>query len=295
MIIVKEGGGLGNQMFQYAYGRKVSSLLKVPLKLDISAFIKKDYLSFQKDTVRPFYLDQFNIKAEVATDSEIKYLHSFSKKLLKKIKGKILGHPNPYFFNENELRIADNSYSQGFWQREEYFADLKEELKKEFTLRDGLCQRASLTQLKIEEIKAGEYSPVALHVRRGDYTLTSSGFNSVAIDYYKKAIALIDEKVWGKKEFLIFSDDIPWAEQHIVPLLTHHNAIIVYQEGLTVPEELFLMSTCSHFIIANSTFSWWGAWLGETAETVVVAPHQWSQTAGFPSSPVPQRWCTIKE
>jgi hypothetical protein len=178
-------------------------------------------------------------------------------------------------FDEKFFLLKDNSYLDGYFQSEKYFVEMKEILRDEFSLVDQLPKKYSLLDEKIKSINS-----VAIHVRRGDYlsnkdTLRIHGVCS--IDYYTNAINLIKERV-SDPIFYIFSDDINWVKNNLD--LPENSEFIDGNENR--PEiDLTLMMSCKHFIIANSSFSWWGAWLSSFESKVVIAPTPWFDDANY--------------
>jgi hypothetical protein len=251
MIVVRIFGGLGNQMFQYAYAKAMKQK-GFMVKLDISKFKKyKLHGGYQ--------LDKYKIDIETA--SNISTFLSKSK-IKKNIKEKSL------LFEKRLLTISGNEYVKGYFQTEKYFLEIREILLKDFVIQ----QEMAATTKNISATILSKESSCSLHIRRGDY-ISDKKANSVHgtcnLEYYKKAINLILEK---QKDtyFFVFSDDISWVKEN----LKIENAF--YVEHKTIPhEDMYLMSLCTHNIIANSSFSWWGAWLNKNENKTVIAPKQW--------------------
>jgi glycosyl transferase family 11 len=289
MIIVKLCGGLGNQLFQYALGKSLSIASKLPLKLDINAF--------KKDTLRKYYLNNFTINEELATQKEIVVFKNniFLKAINKLTKNKF--HYLNHIVNEKNicfepqiLKIKKKVYLDGYWQTEKYFKDIENILKKEFVLKTPLNAKNKKT---LERISVSLNS-VALHIRRGDYvnnTATSQFHGNCSLQYYQNAINLISEKI-KDPHFFIFSDDIPWVKENL------KSKYPMYYLDNNPPEkgyeDLRLMSGCKHFIIANSSFSWWGAWLAENKNKIVIAPKKWFNDTSIDTKDlIPETWLKI--
>lgn len=287
MIIIKTKGGLGNQMFQYAFGRALSLKLNTQLKLD--TLQETNTKGIKKDIERPYSLNRFNIKAELTSQEETKKLRKPFKLYLSKLYRK-LTHYNYYTFDQSFLEQKDDSYFEGFWwQSEKYFRDIRTHLLEDFTLVNPLGTEASKIA---ESIKQSE-SAVSLHVRRGDYVhdaTTLSHHGLATLEYYKKAIEIINEKV-SHAVFFIFSDDIEWVKENLaLPPLS----FFVSDKNLPDYEELILMSLCKHFIIANSSFSWWGAWLCQNPEKLVIAPKKWIADPSVDTNDIyPPSWIRV--
>jgi hypothetical protein len=241
--IIPITGGLGNQLFQYAYGRKLEIIDKKDIIFDTSFFEQNT-----KDTLRPFLLNKFNISL---SDKFKNVKENNLSKLYKKIFYKITGN-YPLF------------------QSEKYFAEIKDIILKEFTLVDQL---SNLSQNISHSIRL-QGNSVSLHVRRGDYvynTHTNKHHGLTDLDYYYRAVQYIKTKI-NNPLFFIFSDDIDWVRIN----LKVENCVFVSNAKITEVEELILMSQCSHNIIANSTFSWWGAYLNQNNDKIIISPKQWT-------------------
>lgn len=270
MIFSSIYGGLGNQMFQYAIGKSISTVGNVDFKIDTYKINNSNYIS------RDFSLSKFNISAEIAELSEVKKFHSskyfdfiFGKLYQKNIKlsNKIF-EKKIFQFDEKMLSLR-NGYLDGYWQCFKYFEDIREILLKEFTLVDEMNSENRLIRDKINELNS-----VSIHVRRGDYVKDKKNnaiYNVFGLEYYQNAIDFITNKI-DNPHFFIFSDDFEWASKNLKIV----NATYVNANSKGNPEnDLILMANCKHNIIANSTFSWWGAWLNQNENKIVIAPKKW--------------------
>ncbi len=289
MIIVKLIGGLGNQMFQYASGRYLAHKYRTELKLDIRDF--KNY------ALRNYDLNCFDIIENFATSSELSHILFPSDRPVIKVSKRFIWNvlrvqpieyikETEYSFQQNFLKLQDNVYLDGYWQSEKYFLDIENIIRKEFSVVKPLT---STSQDLAERIKNCE--SVSLHVRRGDYVSdpkTNSMHGVCGVDYYRNAIDLIREKI-ETPCFFIFSDDSEWACFNIKP-----NAPTIYVRHNDYSrdyEDIFLMSMCKHHIIANSSFSWWGAWLNENPEKIVIAPKKWFNSKNMDTKDLlPDKW-----
>lgn len=298
MIIIKSKGGLGNQFFQYAFGRSLSSRLNTELGLDIDS---PNRFGLKRDIAREYKLDNFNIKARKATPQEIAKVKKPWKIFYAKLIRKITNY-NYHTFRPRLLNVRDNTYFEGLWfQTEKYFKNIEMDIFHELSLKDEFKGHALEAQHNIERIKSEGKQAVIIHVRRGDYITdpqTQKHHGVCGIEYYQKAISLMNEKLAGEKlVFFLVSDDIDWVKENIVPLLGAKEIFVLSHPEIKDYEEIILMSHCQHFIIANSSFSWWGAWLGEKRngdkKSIIIAPHQWTKNSSFPDSPVPERWVRI--
>ena len=283
MIITKLQGGLGNQLFQYALGRFLSYKLNVPLKLDIGYY--------QNDKKRECLLNNFMISALIATEEEIKKIKSES--VFEKIKNLFFKRKNEqetfvesYSFNQEVLNLPDNTYLEGFWQNEKYFKDIESIIRKEIVLKESLPFKANLLIELINNVNS-----VSIHIRRGDYILPKYQkiFYPITIEYYQKAIFLINKKV-PNTHFFIFSDDIEWSKTLFFP---KNITYVDSSYGLKDFQELMVMSLCKHNITTNSTFSWWAAWLNSNQNKIVITPKKWSIYQSVHKDLIPETWIKL--
>lgn len=273
MIITKIYGGLGNQMFQYAIGRSLSINKNKKLYLESS--------SFSSYKLRNYQLDIFNINVSIINRFYLKFLLFF--KLAKKVK-----EQEPFFKKDGEIPLGHIIFLDGYWQCEDYFKDIRKELLEDFKLKVDLDSENK----KILNLIKSKNS-VSLHVRRGDYvenSKTNQVHGTCSLDYYKKAIEYIKKNV-KNPHFFIFSDDIDWCKENIK--LRKEESFFV---DINSPEkgyfDLELMKNCKHFIIANSSFSWWGAWLSENSKKIIIAPKQWLRSKDE-GELVPKSWIRL--
>ena len=285
MIIIKLNGGLGNQLFQYSLGRKLSLKNNDVFKLDLS--------DFTADNPRSYSLGEFNIIENFASDEDInKIKKSGVWKLIDKLKPyckrsaiKYKG----YDFDPNILKLSGNFYLDGYWQSEKYFQDIKNIIRKEVTLKNPIENKyADL----ISQIK--NTNSVSIHIRRGDYITNkkfSKVYNLLDEKYYQKAVKFIAEKI-SDPHFFIFSDNINWVKQNLnIPYL---KTFVSGDNETKDYEELILMSLCQHNIIANSSFSWWGAWLNKNADKIVISPDKWfNDKIGNAKDLIPENWIKL--
>ena len=248
MIIVKIIGGLGNQMFQYALGRSLAYRHNTELKLDIS-----DYQERYK--LHRYGLHHLNIHASIASPNGGKQRILLA--LLKIFRGntaKSYLAEKKFSFDPSILSCGDNVYFNGYWQSEKYFTNVQDIIREEFKIKTSPDQDNESMIKRIESTEA-----VAVHIRRGDYisnSKTNSVHGSVSLEYYTKAAKIIMDAI-NTPTFFVFSDDPQWVKKNLkLPSLTVY---IDHNGPEKNYEDLRLMSVCKHHIIANSTFSWWGA------------------------------------
>jgi len=284
MIIVKIHGGLGNQMFQYALGQNLSLLHGVPFKIDSS------YLSKPNQSNRSLGLHHFQTKMLEATPGEIAAYQSPFQKILDRAKPysqkkNIVERSNT--FDPDILKRQDGFFI-GYWNTEKYFKNNEQAIRNDFKLAKPFGSAAENMRVKI----ASEPNSASLHIRRGDYVSiekVAQVLGALPLSYYEKAMSEILAKN-PNVHFFIFSDDINWAKEN----LKNNNMTFVSSPDIPDYEELVLQSLCLHNIIANSTFSWWGAWLNENPQKIVIAPKKWfADDSKNTADLIPSTWILI--
>ncbi|MFW5890643.1 MAG: alpha-1,2-fucosyltransferase [bacterium] len=260
-IITEMGAGLGNQMNIYAAVRNFSIKRNVDLYLDLTWFSTwPKYIE-----LREFGLKKFNINAKIAKKSKIRkyifrtkirYLNGLLRRL--KIKGKRVFDEGKDFNNVNEfLSLPINIYVRGYFNLG-YFRDIRKTLKKEFVLKDKKKIAPILKEVK-------KNNSVAVHVRRGDLLKLKKGY-VLPMGYYKKAFSFIEKRVTNPL-FFVFSDDIGWCEKNLKWI-----GNVRFIKGNSVEEDFEIMKNCKHKIIANSSLSWWAAYLSDFKNEIVISP-----------------------
>ncbi len=271
MILIALKGGLGNQMFQYALGRTISLKNNDTLSLDTGGLSRANDVG---DIYRPFALNAFAIRAQVATPEEVqslKYPHGALSKLCRRFEFKVLLRRH-VGFEPSILAKRGDLYLDGYWQSPKYFEAIRTTLLEDFTLLSPMSGSAESIANRMHVSTS-----VSVHIRRGDYVANqkvAASYGPCTELYYKRAVAEIIKHIPNPTWF-IFSDDIDWVKD----TLTFPGTVIyVSGEAANDQEELLLMAACAHNIIANSSFSWWGAWLNQNPEKVVIAPSPWFDT-----------------
>lgn len=288
MIIVRLIGGLGNQMFQYALGRHLALKNDANLKLDISDF--KNY------KLRNYELNPFNISADIISKLEMMCIEKFNNTFLSKligmdytlVKQKTSGKQKNLYYDESILKRRGNIYLVGSWQCEEYFKAIRDILVKDFGIKHEPDKRNKSMLEKIENSNS-----VCIHVRRGDYISdkkTSKVHGTCSLEYYHNAVKIIEKKV-RNPEFFVFSDDSQWIKANLK--LRHPITYVNINNPEKGYEDLRLMSNCKHFIIANSSFSWWGAWLSNNPDKIICAPKKWFVSVDE-GDIVPKSWIRVE-
>lgn len=274
MVISQILGGLGNQMFQYAAGRALSLASNQPLSFDLIGF--ENYrLHHGFELQRVFNLDVNEADTQIVQDMLGWRSNCLVKKILKRSQfAPFRGHKfvvEPHFhYWPGLISLAGDSYLVGYWQSEQYFKAFENTVRQDFIFRDPLVGRNSDFALEMKDKQS-----VSLHVRRGDYVSNPKNrkvMNLCEPDYYMRAIAHIAKQV-SDPTFYIFSDDPDWVERHLP--MKFSNVIVSHNRGKDSYIDMQLMSLCKHHIIANSSFSWWGAWLNSDKNKIVVAPQKW--------------------
>ncbi len=274
MIISKLIGGLGNQMFQYAAGRALSQKHKVSLRLDISGLTNYElHQGFELDRV-------FECTIEVANETDLREILGWQsasgiRRVLSRpsmsifrCKGFVV---EPHFCFWNGIRkVPSDCYLVGYWQSEKYFIEAAEAIRSDFTFKPLLNQLNAELAKQIRNENA-----ISLHVRRGDYAnnpKTTATHGLCSLEYYQSAIQYVIGKV-DQPKFYIFSDDPTWVRENMkIDFPSHY---VDHNKGKESYNDMRLMSMCKHHIIANSSFSWWGAWLNPNPDKIVVAPGKW--------------------
>jgi len=284
VLIIRVAGGLGNQMFQYALYRSL-------INKGRDAYIDLNW--FRKNNIHNGYELKrvFNIIVNKSTDKMVELLDGDDFSIIGKMKKKLHLTTDKIYYAEGEKALIyipeifsfENKYLSGYWQSEKYFWDLKNDIKKDFTFP----AINDFNNMKLME-EMRKVNSVSVHVRRGDYQSEKLFKNICNADYYKRALYLIDRIVKDAKIY-VFSNDIKWCKD----VFSDYN--VNYVENNVKNNsyiDMHLMSLCKHHIVANSTFSWWGAWLGEYENTYVIAPQRW-HNGKMSEDIIPKRWIRI--
>lgn len=278
MIIIRMTGGLGNQMFQYALYLKLTSMGK-EVKFD-------DYTEYALPNARPIQLWVFGLDYPVATREELNKITDGFIGIAHRIRRKLFGRKSLEYqekdcnFDEQILQV-EPAYLTGYFQSEKYFADIKEEVRRIFAFQPAIFKKLDKElRSKMDDYigKMNETCSVSLHIRRGDYLENQDVYGNICTQaYYDAAINKIKtEKI--TPVFYVFSNDEEWSEGWCGEQERIHACKFVPVKGF--PEEMgyfdmYLMSLCKHHIVANSSFSWWGAWLDDRKDKMVIAPDKW--------------------
>jgi len=285
MIYSRIRGGLGNQLFQYCMARSLADKLNTSLGLDIR--------DFNANSPYSMALKNFNIRADFNPPGMIKHKKNGYLKYLSDImsgKHKYV-YKEPYLhFDKNVNSLQNNSYLKGYWQSEKYFKNNKENILNDLSI----IRNQSAQNKKLSDQIANTVS-VSLHIRRGDY-VSNSEYNAIhgtcSLTYYQSAVSYLVKKIGKNFTIFAFSDDPEWAYSNLklpvdICFVSNNSSEYNY-------EDLRLMAECNHNIIANSSFSWWGAWLNINNNKTVIAPSKWyaDQTI-INKDIIPENWIRI--
>ena len=291
-IVSRQLSGLGNQLFQYAaaryYARQYGAALRIAIDLPRNAT--------SHGYPRPYLLSHFCIPAQAQTLTRGERLvlserpsRQLARRLYCKARSiQVFTEPQPRrytFLRDLPLQPGiETLYLVGYWQAYPFVESMATELREDFQFRAA----ASGKTLDVLRHIGQQRNPVSLHMRRGDYTLAAEGNIALPMDYYRRGIAYLRERL-DDATFFVFSDDIAFARANLPPGLA---AIFVdHNEDATAHDDLRLMAACHHHLIANSTFSWWGAWLNPRAHKLVYAPKYWQlRTDSYYPELLPPQW-----
>jgi hypothetical protein len=270
MVISYISGGLGNQMFQYAAGLSLARLRKTSLFVDVR-FYSENMVHQGYELDRIFECDPLVVNDEDLGRMIGERRHFHCQRILKLKLAKALR--GRHFVVEPDIRfwpdffsLPGNCYLSGYWQSEKYFSIIEDVVRNHFTFKNIDC------------VKIGYYkkfmlyeNSVSVHVRRGDYV--NSNFHGLcSVDYYRQAIDFIGNSI-SNPVLYFFSDDIGWVKNNFT--YDFNVKYIDFNKGSDSWKDMYLMTLCKHHIIANSSFSWWGAWLGNNKNKIVIAPARW--------------------
>jgi hypothetical protein len=299
MILIRLMGGMGNQMFQYAAARRASLAHGVALKIDTSLLEPPKNTKEFVGTYRPYELYRFAIQSDVASRKEIALYNNLGptklsrawRRTCSRLKGREVFVEKGNSFKPQILKLGADACLVGRFQSERYFSDIAAVIRDEFKI---LSKPSQASQLWIERCKTPR--AVAVHVRRGDYVSNpcySELVGELPLCYYEQAAGRLNGLCGSGVDFFVFSDDIDWCRSN---LSCFQNASFVDLRETEDPpiEEFRTMSACTHFIISNSSFAWWAAWLGKQSGNVVIAPRRWGKSEEVCSEDrIPADWIVV--
>lgn len=286
MIAVRLMGGLGNQMFQYATGLALASIHSTELKLDLSWFDTQSKRKYELDTLRT------SVTALSRAEFHRQQLGSF-RAFFQRLRNheRLIPYTekDPLLYEKELCEISHSVLLIGYWQSYKYFIGIRDQLLREFLPAEKLHAK---DQLLADKINAG--TSVSVHVRRGDYVKIAAiqKYHGLCrLEYYEAAIKKIQSAEYDP-QFFIFSDDIAWAIEHIKP----DGPTVYVSRDHQAPSvvDMHLMSLCKHNIIANSSFSWWSAWLNQDPQKIVITPSNWLVDRNVETTDlIPDKWISI--
>jgi hypothetical protein len=290
-IVVKQISGLGNQLFQYVAGLYFAKRYGAEMRMAVEPVEKAQSHGFP----RPFLLSHFSITSPVRELNLFDRLILSPKAVFRSLRRAMGAQVFTEQFEKRFRFLEDvplhqgtkTLYLSGYWQNYRMAEQVEDRARAEFGFREPARGK---TLEVLEQIRRCKH-PVSLHVRRGDYTLAAEGQIALSMDYYTRAMLLFKERR-GNPTFFVFSDDVPFVRENL-PL--EANVVFVeHNDSAHSHEDLRLMASCHDHIIANSTFSWWGAWMNPRPEKVVVAPKHWHLTVDsyFPEL-LPPGWIVL--
>lgn len=288
MIVVRMCGGLGNQMFQYATGRAIALANGAELVLDLDWYRRTP----ATNTPREYELARYPIHARLPSTREQTIARFYSGRVLRRLP--LVPRPwhvlreRSFAFDKAALEARDETYLDGYWQSYKYFEEIAEQLRIELT---PTPQPSSHDLSVLDRIRGCD--SVSVHVRRGDYVMqkaAASVHGVCTLEYYHAAMRAITDSV-REPHFFVFSDDIEWTRQNLafpgpVTFVDHNGPSTAFQD-------IRLMSSCRHHVIANSSFSWWGAWLSPHQNRTVVAPRLWFADGRATNDLTPAHWIRL--
>tara|TARA_B100000787_G_C16199329_1_gene303764 strand:+ start:11687 stop:12592 length:906 start_codon:yes stop_codon:yes gene_type:complete len=301
MIITRILGGLGNQMFQYACGSALADQYSVSHYLDLSAF--SGYASVDSDELfngmalhQGFQLSEIfgcdileasdkTIKAAIGWRSKKYAKDRLHKNMLSPLRGRHFIVDDDGIEKIDAASLQKGVYLSAYWQNEKYFIGAESQIRKQFAFKIPLVERNTEISEAIRKSNS-----VSIHVRRGDYVSNAnftSDFPVCSLDYYNAAIKNITSYI-PDPTFFVFSDSVEWTKSNLV--IPYPVVYVDNNQGQSSYQDMHLMSLCDHNIIANSSFSWWGAWLNKNNSKMVVAPKLWFKNAHFDH---PSNWITL--
>ena len=289
-------------MFQYAAGRSLSARHNTSLMLDLTWYEKNwDY-----HAKRTYDLHVFNITADIASESEVRrFKHDLGHITLSNAPFFVLHKLGVYkshqFVERSPLEVdrdffsqPDNTYLVGYWGHEAYFKSIQDVIRREFTLKQEVVISDIGKQLAH---RMNVETSVSLHIRRGDYLTdqhrAESLIYTLPIDYYQSALQHLSSSIGEDFRVYVFSDDPAWVAQELPDLIDVPFISVSHNGPDRAYEDLWLMSQCKHHIIANSTFSWWGAWLNHNPQKIVIAPKQWYKPQMHLEITLPDGWIRL--
>lgn len=290
LVVARLSGGLGNQMFQYAAGRALALRQQAAFRVDVAGCgVHRGYELSKVFRIDPALASAADLRGLLGWRRRRKVQRVLAHLPAARLRGAYV--PEPHFRHWPGLqRLRGSAYLDGYWQSEAYFADAEACIRSDFAFRHALRGANAEVAAMIDAADA----PVSIHVRRGDYVADPRaarihGTGDPA--YYGRALALLSARLPSAPRCFVFSDDPGWARAHLaLPDSTVH---VEHNRGDDSHFDLQLMARCRHHVIANSSFSWWGAWLDPFDAKIVVAPARWFRAGPDTSTLLPPSWIRV--
>lgn len=290
MVIVLLTGGLGNQMFQYCLYKKLISIGR-DVRIDDNRLRTEGNEHNGLELERVFGINYRRASVRDVKAFNNKYNLKGAFRQVRKMFGRQVpprGYKEGRLVYRNDFYKLKDVYLWGYWQSWKYFYELRDDILKDFSFR--YIDNARNNEL-LESIK--NTNAVSIHVRRGDYLKAeyAAMFGNICTkDYYMAAVSYM-EKTVGKCHFYIFTDDVDWVLQNMD--FAGEYTVVDWNRGADSYMDMYFMTLCRHNIIANSSFSWWGAWLNQNPDKVVIAPKKWSNDEEDFKDTVPDDWVRL--
>ncbi len=298
MICIKLTGGLGNQLFQYAFSIALSVKFQTNLCFDLSFY--DDQIARHDYTPRKIALDIFGLNLPKISESTLSKFNRVIKPITYTDKIYTLFSRRRYYlepgphYDENVDKIIDNTYCEGYFQDERYFHNVSDKIRSAFIIKNNIIEFNSGILKLTKEITSSE--SVCIHIRRGDYItnpINTQIFGTLSKEYYFKAINHIEKTINQKTKKFLFSNDPEWCRE----TFAGYSDITIVDENHSGPNgtsHFLLMTQCKHFVIANSSFSWWAAWLASHPDKIICRPYPWFNNKEFQSASIcPDSWPRI--
>ena len=286
-VIIRFNGGLGNQMFQWEFGSMLEETRDAEVYYDMSYFAH--------NYARAYQLNIFNIEPKFVQGDWLKFkldvIWTFRGFLeSKKFFGTKLISEKQFNFDPHLGKIENDTYVDGFFQSDLYFNTIEYKLRQDFKFITPMTEGSMQVASKIRSRNS-----ISLHIRRGDYVQKpryQKMYAECSLDYYKRGVEYIAKNYEDPPTLFIFSDDIEWVRANLK--LPYRMIFVSHNTGKNSYEDMRLMSLCTNNIIANSSFSWWAAWLNNNKEKIVIAPKKWFNDDNIVQTDViPNSWVRI--
>lgn len=293
MLIANIVGGLGNQMFQYAMAKSMAIENEAHLQLDLSAYRNKRYFNPEGFLLEKVFgaecIEASTLDYAAALGINYLLLPLIKRGKLHSASNRIIRESRLFEYDSNLIGRSHRTraYIQGYWQTENYFRRTEGKIRDLFQFKPSMISERS----RLLESRIRERESVAVHIRRGDYITNpvySKMYHICDENYYSNAFEFITSRI-SNPEFFIFTNDIEWAASQDI----FRNATICTASEDGSWNDMYLMSICKHNIVANSSFSWWGAWLNSNRDKIVISPSTWFIDGTTTPDLIPNTWTTI--